>query len=698
MSSVQFLVGKTLGKYKVLEHLGHGGMAEVYKGIQEQLDRLVAIKVLHPFLADEEGFVIRFQREARIVATLRHQNIVQVYDFDENKELGIYYMVMEYIDGPTLKQRLSKGPLPPEEAARIGAAIADALDYAHKRDMVHRDIKPANIMFTSDGNPVLTDFGIAKMMSLSGLTASGAMVGTPAYMAPEVGMGRPGTVASDIYSLGVVLYQMVTGRLPFESDSPMGMVMQHINDPPPPPSQFVPDIPPELEAIILHALEKDPEARFKSAGEMAAALRFVVQRLTVQEEAQAPELPPPAPPPATETEEEEEDEDELLLRTWPTQAQRQTGTYPPYTPTGYTPTGYTPATPTTPADLRGGLEEEEETAFPEKPRPRPPFTRRLLRAALTLAVLSVLITAAWLAMGRTLPTVQLSAIPIPFLQGNEMPASQPPTATPTTSVPTATASPEPTETPAPTFTPSPTFTPAPTDTPSPTPIPLEVLCAFRVRQERVQVEPDGPVAPGTALVAYIPLRNTGKCNWPDGLELVLAQGETMGAITPQPIEAIPPGEQTTIILPLQAPAEPGTYETRWEIRRQGEERTLGSPIILSIEVREDLPTPTPLPPAEGAEPTPSPQLTVSDPELLDWHEDVTQGKWYATVRFQASGGTGVYRYYLSEVREENLSEDGTFSFEAPRCTGFPMTILVLSGEEVARWTGTIPYPAPERCR
>ncbi len=691
MSSVQFLVGKTLGKYKVLEHIGHGGMAEVYKGIQEQLDRLVAIKVLHPFLADEEGFVIRFQREARIVATLRHQNIVQVYDFDENKELGIYYMVMEYIDGPTLKQRLSKGPLPPEEAARIGAAIADALDYAHKRDMVHRDIKPANIMFTSDGNPVLTDFGIAKMMSLSGLTASGAMVGTPAYMAPEVGMGRPGTVASDIYSLGVVLYQMVTGRLPFESDSPMGMVMQHINDPPPPPSQFVPDIPPELEAIILHALEKDPEARFKSAGEMAAALRFVVQQLTAQEEAQAPELSSPAPPPPAEG---EEDENELLLRTWPTQAQRQTGTYPSYTPTSYTPTGYTSATPITPSDLLGGL--EEETTSPEKPRS--PFARRLLRAALTLAVLSVLVTAVWLAMGRTLPTVQLGAIPIPFLRGNEMPAAQPPTATPLPLTPTATASPAPTETPVPTFTPFPTFTPAPTDTPSPTPIPLEVLCAFRVRQERVQIEPGSPVAPETTLVAYIPLRNTGRCNWPDGLELVLAQGEAMGTITSQPIEAIPPGEQTTIILPLRAPAEPGTYEARWEIRRQGEERTLGSPIVLSIEVREDLPTPTPFPPARGAEPTSTPQLTISDPELLDWHEDMTQGKWYATVRFRASGGTGVYRYYLSEMREDNLSKDGIFSFEAPRCAEFPMTILVLSGEDVARWTGTIPYPAPEQCR
>ena len=229
-------------------------MAEVYLAEQIHLNRPVAIKVLHPFLAEESGFVNRFQREARIVATLRHPNIVQVYDFDLNEEFGVYYMVMEYIEGPTLRERLEKNTVSRQEGIRIVAAIADALEYAHRRQMVHRDIKPANILFTGENQPVLTDFGIARMLSVTGLTASGAMVGTPAYMAPEIGIGHPGTALSDIYSLGVVLYQLVTGQLPFDAEVPMALVMKHINDPVPPPSQLVPDLPAGLEAIILKML------------------------------------------------------------------------------------------------------------------------------------------------------------------------------------------------------------------------------------------------------------------------------------------------------------------------------------------------------------------------------------------------------------------------------------------------------------
>ncbi|MCD6286353.1 MAG: serine/threonine protein kinase, partial [Anaerolineae bacterium] len=276
MSSAQYLIGKTLDKYEVLEHIGHGGMSEVYRGQQAQLDRMVAIKVLHPFLADEKGFVVRFQREARIVATLRHPNIVQVYDFDYDDELDIYYMVMEFIDGPTLKNRLEEAPLTPEETVRIGAAVADALDYAHHRSMVHRDVKPANIMFLDGHQPVLTDFGIAKMLTLSGITASGAMVGTPAYMAPEIGTGKPGTTLSDIYSLSVVLYQMTAGCLPFTAVTPIGMVMQHINKEPPSPSLYNRDMPIALEKVILRGLRKEPEERYKDAGEMAAALREAI--------------------------------------------------------------------------------------------------------------------------------------------------------------------------------------------------------------------------------------------------------------------------------------------------------------------------------------------------------------------------------------------------------------------------------------
>ncbi|MBN1876189.1 MAG: protein kinase [Anaerolineae bacterium] len=657
-------------------------MAEVYKGIQEQLDRLVAVKVLHPFLADEEGFVIRFQREARIVATLRHQNIVQVYDFDEHKELGIYYMVMEYIDGLTLKDRLSQGPIPPDEAAKVGAAIADALDYAHQRDMVHRDIKPANIMFTADGHPVLTDFGIAKMMSLSGLTASGAMVGTPAYMAPEVGMGKPGTVAADIYSLGVVLYQMVTGQLPFESDSPMGMVMQHINDIPPLPTKIIPDLPRPLEAIIIHALEKEQEKRFGSAGEMASALRYIAsgkshQEAPTQEMLQMPKVEPVAAV---------EDDDDLLLRTWTSKDRTP--------PTKTTHTGTTYSTPREAALI---VEEPPTKSKKEKPR----FSRRLLRAALVLAVLSVALAGGWIAMGHTIPAEVRNFIPSNWM-AYIMPADTPtPYALPT---PTSTLSPTPETTP--TATPSPTNTPTtvPTETPTPMPtgdtqaVPTAVTeCIFRVQREDVNIEPDDIVAPGTSLVAYVPLRNIGNCDWPTGLQFTFATGTQMDAPSPQPIKPLVPEETTILVLPIQAPEEAGNYEARWEIR-QSDGTTLGNPIVIAIEVREDLPTPTPTPKVTMTEEPEQQPLTIVAPEIVTWREDVVQGVWYATVRFQATGGEGDYRYYRNEVRQENLSQDGTFSLQMRRCTDAPLTVWVTSGSEAVVWDNVITYPDPDKCQ
>ncbi len=210
------MIGKTIGRYRIVEHLGRGGMAEVYKAHQASLDRYVAIKLMHTFLADEKEFLARFEREAKVVATLRHPNIVQVYDFDVDQ--GVYYMVMEFINGETLKARLqaleARGEwVSLDDAVRIVLAVGSALRYAHERNMVHRDVKPANVMITLDGQVILTDFGIAKIVSTSNLTASGAMVGTPSYMAPEQGMGQPGDERSDIYSLGVMLYQLVLGRL-----------------------------------------------------------------------------------------------------------------------------------------------------------------------------------------------------------------------------------------------------------------------------------------------------------------------------------------------------------------------------------------------------------------------------------------------------------------------------------------------------
>ncbi|MFN8596100.1 MAG: protein kinase [Anaerolineae bacterium] len=273
------LIGKTIGRYRIIEHLGRGGMAEVYKAHQPSLDRYVAIKLMHTFLADEKEFLARFEREAKVVATLRHPNIVQVYDFDV--ENGVYYMVMEFINGETLKARLqaleARGEwVSRDDAVRITLAVGSALKYAHERNMVHRDVKPANVMITTDGQVILTDFGIAKIVSASNLTASGAMVGTPSYMAPEQGMGQPGDERSDIYSLGVMLYQLVVGRLPFDADTPLAVVLKHINEPLPLPQVLKPDLPDALNAVILKALAKDPNERYQKVAEMLTDLRRAV--------------------------------------------------------------------------------------------------------------------------------------------------------------------------------------------------------------------------------------------------------------------------------------------------------------------------------------------------------------------------------------------------------------------------------------
>lgn len=267
------LVGKTLSKYELRERIGRGGMAEVYRAYHASLDRHVAIKILHPFLGEDPEFKERFEREARSVAQLRHPNIVQVYDFEFDPDRELYYMVMEYIDGPTLRNRLmelsfNEEPLSIAEAIQIIRPVADALGYAHGRGMVHRDIKPANIMLEQDGRVVLTDFGIARIVSGPAMTTSGSMVGTPAYMSPEQGLGQSGDHRSDIYSLGVVLYQLVTGVLPFQAETPIAVVLKHVNEPLPNPRTFNPDIPDELERIIMTSLAKSPEERYQNIGEM----------------------------------------------------------------------------------------------------------------------------------------------------------------------------------------------------------------------------------------------------------------------------------------------------------------------------------------------------------------------------------------------------------------------------------------------
>ena len=267
----------TFGKYVVTEQLGSGGMAEVYAGIHPDLGRKVAIKVILPQFATERNFEERFRREARLVASLRHAHIVRLYDFDVVD--GRYFMVMEYLEGGTLKeqlrdhqQRQSRMALP--AIADLLDAMASALDYAHERGAIHRDIKPANILFTAEHEPVLTDFGIAKLLEdAAHLTATGGVVGSPFYIPPEQASGAVIDARSDQYALGVVLYEMAAGRVPFQGSTAVAVMTQHLNSAPPSPRAFNAALSPAIEAVLLKALAKRPDDRFGSCGELAQAFR-----------------------------------------------------------------------------------------------------------------------------------------------------------------------------------------------------------------------------------------------------------------------------------------------------------------------------------------------------------------------------------------------------------------------------------------
>ena len=264
--------GRLLGIYQVEELLGRGGMAEVYKAHHPELDRDVAIKILHPHRTDDPNFIERFRREAKMAATLRHPHIVQVYDFAVTED-GLYYMVLEYIDGQSLSLYLEENaPLPLSQVYAIGEQIMDAVQYAHDRGIIHRDIKPDNIMIDAFDKVYLTDFGIAQMTAVPGLTQSHTTIGTPLFMAPEQMRSQPITLAVDIYSLGMLFYFMVTNHYPYDSDTPASLMTLKLTEPPIPPSDFVPDIPRDLEAVIIRALSIDPGRRFASVSHMRRVL------------------------------------------------------------------------------------------------------------------------------------------------------------------------------------------------------------------------------------------------------------------------------------------------------------------------------------------------------------------------------------------------------------------------------------------
>lgn len=602
---------RKFGKYEVIDRLGRGGMAEVYRALHSQLNRYVAIKVLHPFLADDPEFKTRFANEAQNIARLKHQHVVQVYDFETDPETETYYMVMELVEGPTLKEvinRLSEQGerLPLPEALRIVREAASALAYAHSQGMIHRDVKPANLMLDRDQRVVLTDFGIAKIVTGVQFTASGGMVGTPAYMSPEQGLGEAGDERSDLYSLGVIFYQLVTGRLPYDAETTVAVILKHLNEPIPSTRALFPEIPADVDAVISKLMAKDASARYQTAQEVIVDLERIERGEPVEYKNTVPIERRKSSP--------EDDTPQL-----PSESRKYISGQMRAAQSG---NDARATDETTRARARGGGR-----------RGSVPFWFWLMSIIIMgLIVALVLLRDDWLPLigvstPTATPTLTVTASPTatdtltPTNTSTETPTATAtatstftatatatetltPSHTPTDTL-TASLTPTATETPTPTATFTPSDTPTPTLTPSITPtatidVTLTLLQSTLFYEQQTatvqacdysyavieQTPADGDYfVAGQLYARQITLLNNGTCAWERNTALAYVSGEDFDA---QPFvfirNRVNVGEEVTIVFSGRTPtSQLGLLSGVWELRTPGQ-ILIGEPLTISVWV------------------------------------------------------------------------------------------------------------------
>ena len=684
------LIGKLIGKYRVLQEVGRGGMAAVYKAHDTVLERDVAIKLIAPHLAWEPKFVDRFLEEARVVARLKHPNIVTIYDFGRYEDRP--FLVMEFIEGEQLSDLVHRhGALPPAQVAALVTQVASALDYAHRHGMIHRDIKPQNILLGPDGHATLTDFGLAKVLESTQLTQTGAIMGTPAYMSPEQVKGVTLTHATDIYSLGVVAYEMLTGQTPFQADTSVVVLYNHVNTPPPPMRDAGRLAPRELEGVVVKALAKEPGQRYATAGEFAQVLQAAVVKGGKKLEQPLPPVTPkpvvPSIPPVSPAEQRTQ----VLTPTGPAPAAPTAsrpwlwpavgamaallvivalvvsrvltgggGNGAPPTTTALAQGPSATSTPSVNAQvtgegvhLRGAPDPDAATLTPVE-RNAPVFVLGRTSDG-WLNIRTATGQTGW--VSSALVALTTPDLPLPLMTG--LPTrtatlaptvTAPPTAT-ATEVPTTTATPVPTEAPTATATPVPPE-PTPTATEAPVVNPPEPVCQPNLRVVAQQPGAGVSLTVGSSFNQVWTVQNTGTCTWTPDFQIVYQGGERFNGASSIPLGITwAAGTQNTIAVNgLVVPGAVGQYSGTWRLR-DSNGAVFGAPLVVSINaVPRVEPTPvpprptspqptaprqTPVPPAA----TPVPTKPPEDPVVTQFWADRTSIKSgeCATLKWRVYG-------------------------------------------------------------